>query len=132
MRGQTSIEFLLVVVIVLSVAVYIMDYYHDTMLDSVAMSVVRSDIDNGINRLNYIISANVAKIRLINNTFYVYLNCLDTSGKPCSNDCYTTQGGCYSFFNTSKIESDIMVALGCSAGDKSCKGKSYKVNMTHI
>ena len=115
-KGQTSIEALLVVVIILVASVFIMSFYKDEILKNSALAVVRSDVDSALS------SARLSGCDgdLDNITTSI-------TGSSISYTVYLTD--CGDYVNTTQVVEDIMVSLGCHETSLSCKGYSFEVNV---
>ncbi len=112
MRGQTSMEMLLVAVIVISVAVYLMNFYNDNTKDTIAFAVVRGDVDQALNLAKFAgCDGQLEKIEQDGNKFKVYVS------------------NCEDYINPDRIEQDIYSALGCPPESLGCKGKEYAVEI---
>ncbi len=112
MRGQGSIEIMLVAIIILAVGVYLFWFYIDQSSQSVALAVVREDVDQAISfaRLDGC-NASVANISISGNNITVNIE-----------KCNATK-----YINTARILEDIYQALGCQRGVEACKGRSYTI-----
>ena len=114
MRGQTSVELMLVVVIVLAVAVYLMIYYNEETKNTIAMAVARQDADLAVSNASlYGCGAYLKNITLKSGQINITLH----------SDCN------YEILNGTDVEQDIYLALGCHKGVNSCKGERYQVNI---
>ncbi|GEM_PF-4388480 len=117
MKGQTTVEALLVIVIIVIVSVFIMNYYNDETIKTTSFAIVRSDVDK------FLSSAKLSGCR------GELVHIIDSvSGSHITYNITVTN--CADYVNTTDIVKDIYISLGCNDINKACKGYIFEVNVS--